>query len=191
MAATPEGQAAGSSNCRSESQGRKVLLICVFPRGGVYHHNPSTASSSFLRPAAGGVGPTGAVCPGHRLVRELLATKWDLAPPRQLRRLDNYDLLLLDNLGNLLQGDEQSEALLTLIAERYERRSLGITSNLVFSQWERIFTNPRDTAVAIDRMVHHSFFVEFDAPGYRTGGHSGEVKNRRRTGKNNLLQPEQ
>ena len=107
--------------------------------------------------------------PAHRLVRELLATKWDLTLPRQLRRLDNYDLLLLDNLGNLPQGAEQSEALLTLIAELYERRSLGITSNRFFSQWERIFANPRDTAAAIDRVVHHSFFVEFDVPGYRTG----------------------
>ena len=72
--------------------------------------------------------------PAHRLVRELLATMWDLALPRQLRNLDNYDFLLLDDLGYLPQGAEESEALLTLIAELYERRSLGITSNLVFSQ---------------------------------------------------------
>ena len=70
----------------------------------------------------------------HRLVRDLLTTKRDLALPRQLRNLDNYDFLLLDDLGYLPQGAEESEALLTLIAELYERRSLGITSNLVFSQ---------------------------------------------------------
>ena len=60
--------------------------------------------------------------------------KRDLALPRQLRKLDNYDFLLLDDLGYLPQGAEESEVLFTLIAERYERRSLGITSNLVFSQ---------------------------------------------------------
>ena len=89
--------------------------------------------------------------------------------PRQLRKLDNFDFLLLDDLGYLPQGAEESEVLFTLIAERYERRSLGITSNLVFSEWERIFANPMATAAAIDRVVHHSVTLEFDVPSYRTG----------------------
>ena len=83
-----------------------------------------------------------------------------------LQRLDNYDFLLLDGLGYLPQGAEESEVLFTLIAER---RSLGITSNLVFSQWEHIFANPMATAAAIDRVVHHSVILEFDVPSYRTG----------------------
>ena len=45
---------------------------------------------------------------------------------------------------------------------------LGITSNLVFSEWERIFANPMATAAAIDRIVHHSVILEFDVPNYRT-----------------------
>ena len=102
-------------------------------------------------------------------VQDLLAAKRDLALPRQLRKLDNYDFLLLDDLGYLPQGAEESEVLFTLIAERYERRSLGITSNLVFSQWEHIFANPMATAAAIDRVVHHSVILEFDVPSYRTG----------------------
>ena len=66
------------------------------------------------------------------------------------------------------QGAEESEVLFTLITQRYERRSLGITSNLVFSEWERIFANPMATAAAIDRVVHHSVILEFDVPSYRT-----------------------
>ena len=97
---------------------------------------------------------------------------------RQLRKLDSYDFLLLDDLGYLPQGAEESEVLFTLIAERYERRSLGITSNLVFSQWEHIFANPMATAAAIDRVVHHSVILEFDVPSYRTG-----VAQQRRQGK--------
>ena len=58
--------------------------------------------------------------------------------------------------------------LFTLIAERYERRSLGITSNLVSSEWEKVFANPMATAAAIDRIVHHSVILEFDVPSYRT-----------------------
>ena len=88
--------------------------------------------------------------------------------PRRLRNLDNFDFLFLDDLGYLPQGTEESEVLFTLIAERYERRSLGITSNLVFSEWERIFANPMATAAAIDRVVHHSVILEFDVPSYRT-----------------------
>ena len=98
--------------------------------------------------------------PAYRLVQELLAAKRDLDLPRRLRKLDNFDFLLLDA--------EESEVLFTLIAERYERRSLGITSNLVFSEWERIFANPMATAAAIDRVVHHSVILEFDVPSYRT-----------------------
>ena len=82
---------------------------------------------------------------------------------------DNYDFLLLDDLGYLPQGAEESEVLFTLIAERYEHRSLGITSNLVFPQWEHIFANPMATAAAIDQVVHHSVILEFDVPSYRTG----------------------
>ena len=107
--------------------------------------------------------------PAYRLVQDLLAAKRDLALPRQLRKLDNFDFLLLDDLGYLPQGADESEVLFTLIAERYERRSLGITSNLVFSEWERIFANPMATAAAIDRVVHHSVILEFDVPSYRTG----------------------
>ena len=106
--------------------------------------------------------------PAYRLVQDLLAAKRDFALPRQLRKLDNFDFLLLDDLGYLPQGNEESEVLFTLIAERYERRSLGITSNLVFSEWERIFANPMATAAAIDRVVHHSVILEFDVPSYRT-----------------------
>ena len=92
-----------------------------------------------------------------------------MALPRQLRKLDTFDFLLLDDLGDMPQGAEESEVLFTLIAERYERRLLGITSNLVFSEWERIFANPMATAAAIDRVVHHSVILEFDVPSYRTG----------------------
>ena len=113
-------------------------------------------------------------------MQELLAAKRDLDLPRQLRKLDNFDFLLLDDLGYLPQGADESEVLFTLIAERYERRSLGITSNLVFSEWKRIFANPMATAAAIDRVVHHSVILEFDVPNYRTNtaqqrGHAEEV----------------
>ena len=87
---------------------------------------------------------------------------------RMLRKLDNFNLLVIDDLGYLPKASEESEVLFILIAERYERRSLGITSSLVFSEWEKVFANPMATAAAIDRIVHHSVILEFDVPSYRT-----------------------
>lgn len=105
--------------------------------------------------------------PTYRLVQDLLAAKRDLALPRALRKLDNYDLLILDDIGYVQQDADEIEVLFTLLAERYERRSLLITSNLVFSDWDRIFKNPMTTAAAVDRLVHHSVILEFDLPSYR------------------------
>ena len=99
--------------------------------------------------------------PTFRLVQELLAAKRDLALPRALQRLDAFDLLILDDIGYVQQSADEVEVLFTLMAERYERRSLLITSNLVFGEWDRIFKNPMTTAAAIARLVHHSVSLEF------------------------------
>ena len=63
------------------------------------------------------------------------------------------------------------------MAERYERRAIGITSNLVFSQWDQIFQNPMATAAAIDRVVHHSVILEFAVPSYRASEAKGRQQN--------------
>jgi DNA replication protein DnaC len=105
--------------------------------------------------------------PTFQLVQELLAAKRDLALPRALRRLDAYDVIILDDLGYVQQSAEEVEVLFTLMAERYERRSMIITSNLVFGEWDRIFKNPMTTAAAIDRLVHHSVILEFNGPSIR------------------------
>ena len=57
--------------------------------------------------------------------------------------------------------------LFTLLAERYERGSMLITSDLPFSQWESIFKDPMTTAAAIDRLVHHSVIIELNVSSYR------------------------
>ena len=78
-----------------------------------------------------------------------------------MRRLDRFEVLILDDLGYVQQSREEMEVLFTLLAERYERRSVVITSNLVFSEWNQIFKDPLTTAAAIDRVVHHSQIIEF------------------------------
>ncbi|MFQ6030027.1 MAG: IS21-like element helper ATPase IstB [Dehalococcoidia bacterium] len=114
--------------------------------------------------------------PAYRLVQELLAARRELQLPRALRKLDNFDFLVLDDLGYLPQGAAESEVLFTLMAERYERRAMGITSNLVFSQWDQVFQNPMATAAAIDRVVHHAVILEFEVPSFRTGKAQEQLK---------------
>lgn len=106
--------------------------------------------------------------PTYSLVQELLAAKRNLELPRALRKLDHYAVLLLDDVGYIQQSPEEAEILFTLLAERYERRSVLITSNLIFAQWDRIFRDQMATAAAIDRLVHHSVLLEFDVPSFRT-----------------------
>jgi DNA replication protein DnaC len=75
--------------------------------------------------------------------------------------------LIIDDLGYVQQSREEMEVLFTLLAERYERGSVMITSNLPFSKWESIFKDPMTTAATIDRLVHHSVILELNVPGYR------------------------
>ena len=105
--------------------------------------------------------------PTYQLVQHLLVARRDLTLPRALRALDVFDLLILDDLGYVQQTSDEAEVLFTLLAERYERKSIFITSNLVFSHWDRIFKNPMATAAAIDRLVHHATILEFDVDSFR------------------------
>lgn len=94
------------------------------------------------------------------LVQRLLRAKRDLMLERELDRLDHFDAVVLDDIGYVQQERDEMEVLFTFLAARYERRSVIITSNLVFSQWDRIFKDPMTTAAAIDRLVHHSIIIE-------------------------------
>ena len=84
-----------------------------------------------------------------------------------MKRLTKYDALIIDDLGYVQQNREEMEVLFALLADRYERKSVMLTSNLPFSQWERIFKDPMTTAAAIDRLVHHSVILELNLSSYR------------------------
>ena len=101
------------------------------------------------------------------LVQDLLQAKQDLRLPRALKKLASYDAVLVDDLGYVQQNREEMEVLFTFLAERYEKGSVLLTSNLPFSKWEQIFRDPMTTAAAIDRLVHHSVIVELNLPSYR------------------------
>jgi len=101
------------------------------------------------------------------LVQDLLAAKRDLRLSKEIKKLARYDGLIIDEMGYVQQSREEMEVLFTLLAERYERGSVLLTSNLPFSKWEEIFKDPMTTAAAIDRLVHHSIILELNIPSYR------------------------
>jgi len=142
--------------CTGEFVGRSEnLLVFGLPGRGKTHFAAAVGHQLVQ------VGHSVLFTPTYRLVDELLRAKRDLMLEHELRRLDTYEVLILDDIGYVQQSRDEMEVLFTLLAERYDRRSVIITSNLVFSQWEQIFKDPMTTAAAIDRVVHHSVIVEF------------------------------
>lgn len=101
------------------------------------------------------------------LVQELLLAKRDLKLARYLKRMARYDGLIIDEVGYIQQSRDEMEVLFTLLADRYERGSVLLTSNLPFSKWDQIFKDPTTTAAAVDRLVHHSIIIELNLDSYR------------------------
>ncbi len=101
------------------------------------------------------------------LVQQLLLAKRDLKLEKQIKKLGKYHAIVIDDIGYVQQNREEMEVLFTLLAERYERGSVMLSSNLPFSKWEQIFKDPMTTAAAIDRLVHHSVILELNIKSYR------------------------
>ncbi len=98
--------------------------------------------------------------PRSTLVQRLLAAKRDLRLPQELAKLDRFACVILDDIGYVQHDRDEMEVLFTFLSERYETRSVIITTNLVFSEWNQIFKNPMTTMAAIDRVVHHSVILD-------------------------------
>jgi DNA replication protein DnaC len=101
------------------------------------------------------------------LVQKLQAARRDLLLPASLAKLDKFDCLILDDLGYVRKDQAETAVLFELIAERYERKSLIITCNQPFSEWDKVFPDPAVTVAAIDRLVHHATILEINTESYR------------------------
>ena len=101
------------------------------------------------------------------LVQELLIAKRDLKLAQVLKKLGKYNAVIIDDIGYVQQEREEMEVLFTFLADRYEKSSIIITSNLPFSKWNQIFKDTMITAAAIDRLVHHSIIIEMNIDSYR------------------------
>lgn len=98
--------------------------------------------------------------PTSTLVQRVLAAKRDRRVPQELAKRDTYACVILDAIGYLQHDRDEMEVLFPFLSERYERTSVMSTTNLVFSEWERIFKDPRTTLAALDRVVHHGVLLD-------------------------------
>lgn len=112
---------------------------------------------------------------GHRvlftrtteLVQKLQAAKRELALPAALEKLSKYDCLILDDFGYVRKDQEETNVLFELICERYENKSLLITCNQGFAEWDGIFMDKAMAVAAADRLVHHATILEINVESYR------------------------
>lgn len=101
------------------------------------------------------------------LVQRLQVARRELALESAIRKLDRYDLLILDDIAYVTKDQAETSVLFELIAARYERRSMLITANQPFGEWGRIFPDHAMTLAAIDRLVHHATILEMNVESYR------------------------
>jgi DNA replication protein DnaC len=101
------------------------------------------------------------------LVQKLQTARRELALESALGKLDKYHLLILDDLAYVTKDQAETSVLFELISARYERRSMLITANQPFGQWEKVFPDPAMTLAAVDRLVHHATILELNVESYR------------------------
>lgn len=103
----------------------------------------------------------------HGLINQLLLAKRDLALTSLFKRLDKFDLIVCDELGYVPHDQDGADLFFQLISQRNERKSLLITTNLTYSEWDKVFLNLRTTAAAVDRVIHNCETFNIDGPSWR------------------------
>ena len=101
------------------------------------------------------------------LVQRLQTARQELALTAAIEKLDKFDLLILDDLSYVHKSQAETSVLFELIAARYERRSLMITANQPFGEWDSVFPDKAMTIAAIDRLVHHAAIFEMNVESFR------------------------
>lgn len=148
--------------CRGDFVRRRQNVVALGPSGcGKTHLLCAIGHELIAR------GFTMLVASAHRLLERLLLAEQSRGLQTELRRLDAYDVVLIDDIGAVPHGPAQARLLFTLLARRYERRSVMIASCLPFPRWDRIFHDRVTATAAIDRVVHHATILQLTGSSYR------------------------
>ena len=103
----------------------------------------------------------------HRLIDDLQKAKHNLELASLLKRLDRFDLICCDELGYCPHDQAGADLFFQLISQRYERKSMLFTTNLTYSEWDKVFINPLSTAAAVDRIIHKCETYNIGGPSWR------------------------
>ncbi len=103
----------------------------------------------------------------HKIIQEMLISQEKLLLNQFFKKLDKYDVILFDELGYVPQSEEGGNLFFQLISDRAERKSIIITTNLTFSEWDKVFANKLSTAAAIERVIHKSKVYNIKGPSKR------------------------
>jgi len=103
----------------------------------------------------------------YGLVNELVEARREIALQRLVQKYVRYDLLIMDELGYVPFSKEGSELLFQVLAERHEKGSVIITTNLGFADWTRVFGDPTMTAALLDRLTHKAHIINCNWESYR------------------------
>lgn len=101
------------------------------------------------------------------LVQKLQVARRELQLESAIDKLNKYDLLILDDLAYVTKDQAETSVLFELISARYEHKSILITANQPFGEWNRVFPDPAMTLAAVDRLVHHATIFEMNVESYR------------------------
>ena len=142
-------------------------LILFGPPGGGKTHPAAAIGLGLIE--NGPISKTGRVLVTRTtdLVQKLQVARRELALEAAIARLDKYHLIILDDLAYVTKDQPETSVLFELIRARYEPRSIAITANQPFGDWNRIFPDPAMTLAATGRLVHHSTILELNVESYR------------------------
>jgi DNA replication protein DnaC len=105
--------------------------------------------------------------PTNTLIEQMLVAKKNQTLLRLMKKLDRYDLIVCDELGYIPQEPAGADLFFQLISQRSERKSIAITTNLTYSEWDKVFINPLTTSAAVERIIANCETFNVKGPSWR------------------------
>ena len=156
----PKTLVADLALCRFVEQGEN-LLFCGPTGTGKSHLAQALAHEAIKH------GYRALYRPTHTLLAALHASRADGTYPKHRFRLMQVDVLVLDDFGLVPLSAQAAEDLYEIIRERYEQKSIFLTSNRAPEEWAEVFGNPLLASAALDRLTHHAHVITITGSSYR------------------------